>query len=303
MRDRSVLWIAGLVALVVGLVAINLAMRPDAEPDFAPTSGRAAHGAATGEPEPPAEPGEGDEPPAELEADEPEVAAPEGEEAEAAGEALTCEHPFVPSAPGTWRRYAWQQSDEDRAAVLRIEALSVRELEDGDREITWRVQVTAADDRSSLASEEMTTRCAPGRNAEEPWFGILERALPAVPTDDPRWRWPASLRTGDRFEGTAHFVPRPSDDVRVPSGAAGPEVLRVTRNHVVGERERVEVPAGSYRAWRVDYEERQAFGDRGESGPGTVWVAPEVGLVKLRAENSRGVVQTIELVAVGPRRR
>lgn len=302
MRDRSVLWIAGLVALVVGLVAINLAMRPDAEPDFAPTSGRAAPGAAQGEPEPPAEPGEGDELPAELEADEPEVAAPEGEEAEAAAEALTCEHPFVPSAAGAWRRYSWRQSGEERAAVLRIEARSVRELEDGQREVTWRVEVTAADDRSELAREEMTTRCVPGRDAEEPWFGILERSLALRLTDEPRWRWPARLRAGERFEGTATFDPQGAD-MRIPAEVRGPQVLRVTRSHVVGEREAVEVPAGSYRAWRVDYEERHAFAERGEQGTGTIWVAPEVGMVRSRAENSEGVVQTIELVASGQRRR
>lgn len=302
MRERSVLWIAGLAALVVGLVAVNLAMRPDAEPDFAPTPDRAgpppAEEPAGEEPGPPGEEAEGGDPSGDA---APAEGEGEDEAAEGPAEALTCEHPFVPSAPGAWRRYAWQQSGEERGAVLRIQALSTRELEDGEREVTWRVEVTAADDRSELAREEMTTRCAPGRDAEEPWFGILERSLALRLTDEPRWRWPARLRTGERFEGTAIFDPQGAD-MRIPSEVRGPQVLRVTRRHVVGEREAVEVPAGSYRAWRVDYEERHAFGERGEQGTGTVWVAPEVGMVRSRAENSEGVVQTIELVATGQRR-
>ncbi len=297
MRDKSLLWIGLGVAGIGALFAANLAMRPDPEPEFTPVSRpvpeRPSVQRLTLE-SPPEEPSAPDsEAPAEPE----EPVAPSSESA-----ALGCEHPFVPSAPGTWRRYTWQQSGEQRAAELRIEALSARELDDGQREITWRVQVTAVDDHDQLASERMTTRCAPGRDAEEPWFGILERSLSLRLTDAPRWRWPARLRTGDRFEGTAVFDPEGSD-MRRPADVQGPLMLRVTRTHVVGEQEAIEVGAGRYRAWRVDYEERHAFGERGEQGTGSVWVAPEVGLVKLRAENSQGVVQTIELTALGPNAR
>jgi hypothetical protein len=214
-----------------------------------------------------------------------------------------CGHPFVPSRVGEWRRYVWRQAGEERAAELRLEATGTRELEDGQRETSWRVSVTASDDASQLAQATMTTRCVPGQDAEEPWFGILERSLDLTLTQDtPRWRWPAELVPGRRFEGTASFDPSGSD-MRRPDDVVGPQLLRVTRGHVVGSEESVRVPAGSFRAQRVDYEERHAFGERGEDGTGTLWIAADVGLVKSRAENSQGVAQTIELVAFGRRGR
>lgn len=228
---------------------------------------------------------------------EPDEAPEEAEEPEAA----SCEHPFVPSVPGEWRRYAWRQSGESQAAELRIEALSSRELDDGEREITWRVQITASDDHAELAATEMTTRCIPGQRAEEPWFGILERSLGLTPSGEPRWRWPARLRTGERFEGVASFDTEGAE-MQAPEGADGPQVLRVTRRHEVGAREAVEVPAGRFRAWRVEYEERHAFGESGETGTGVVWVAPDLGMVKSTARNSQGISQSIELLSFGPRR-
>jgi hypothetical protein len=173
------------------------------------------------------------------------------------------------------------------------------QLESGEREIGWMVRVTATDDESQLGEARLVTRCVPGQDAQEPWFGILERSLGLVLTEG-GWRWPAALRAGQRFEGTARFDPRDSE-MRAPDGVAGPQMLRVTRRHVVEGRETVEVPAGTYRAWKVVYEERQEFGPRGELGSGTLWVAPGIGLVKSRAENSQGIVQTIELTGVGGR--
>jgi hypothetical protein len=74
-------------------------------------------------------------------------------------------------------------------------------------------------------------------------------------------------------------------------------MLRVTRTHTVGAQESIEVPAGTFRAWRVDYEERQAFGPRSTRAPGTLWIASRIGLVKSRASDGHGVVQTMELLA------
>lgn len=300
MRAKSVVGvsIAGVV-LVCGLVALRCGAGK-AEPSFQPHVGprvqttaeqtidaaRPDAGRAQVEARPALEAPVVDAPPAAAEA-----------EPEPPGSALDCEHPLVPSTPGQWRRYAWRQSTEAEAAVLRIEALRARDVEEGEREITWRVEITASDD-AELASAEMTTRCAPGHAAEEPWFGILERSLGLRITGAPRWRWPARVRAGARFEGVATFDTRGAD-MRAPEGADGPMNLRVTRQHVVGAREPVEVPAGRWRAWRVDYEEEHAFGERGERGTGTVWVAPLVGMVRNTAENSRGVQQTIELVGFG----
>jgi hypothetical protein len=304
MRQKSILLWALAAIAVVALVAVNLSLREDPEPDFGstasalrperrsegtPISGRLVEVRAEQPPVVGQDPTSEDD----EEADEPRDGEPPP----------SCEHAFVPSVRGEWRRYAWRQSGEDQVAELRLEAVRSRELPEGDREVTWRVQVTASADHAPLAAEELTTRCVPGREAEEPWFGILERSLGLTLTEEPgRWRWPARLAPGDRFEGRASFDPQGAD-MRMPADVRGPQLLRVSRRHVVGEREQIVVPAGRYRAFRVDYEEQHAFGERGESGTGTVWVAPEVGLVKSRAENSHGVVQTIELVALGRRSR
>ena len=301
MRGKSgLLWVIAGVVLLGGLFAINATVRPD-EAALEPTTPPELRRSGT---RPAVEPA-----PDEEQAELPRANAPSGPTVEATEEpaeeiapaAASCEHPFIPSAPGQWRRYSWRQSGEARAAELRIEALSARELDGGEREITWEVEITATDSQAELAREAMTTRCVPGRDAEEPWFGILERSLALTMTRQPRWRWPARLRAGATFEGTAAFDTQGAE-MRAPDDATGgPELLRVTRSHTVGEREPIEVPAGSWRAWRVDYDERHAFGERGESGSGTVWVASGVGMVKSTAENSQGVSQTIELVAYGPR--
>lgn len=324
-------------AIVFGLsCAAGCAPRSDAEPDFQPArralseSAEGSLPASEAQPAGEAQPaqhahGEGD--PAEsarANADEEPVpganaaAAQPPEQSERAATAAqpepdevaidaqpetsgpSCEHPFVATRPGQWRRYVWRQTGEQQAAELYIEALRVRDVDRGEREVTWRIELSPADGGAPLAREELTTRCAPGQSAEEPWFGILERSLGLVPTREARWRWPARLREGDRFSGTASFDASEAE-MRVPEGVSGPLVVHVTRSHVVGAREPVEVPAGRWRAWRVGYEEEQTFAERGERGTGTVWVAPEIGMVRSTAENSRGIVQTIELVAHGAR--
>ena len=297
MSRKTLAWI-GAIALVAVLVGANLALREDPEAELTRVDGRAARRSAeqrarslrelaVGRPDP----SEIEEAPATPDPVEAEVAPGSGPS--------TCDNPFVPAAIGQFRRYRWQQSDQERAAELYFRALSMREVEGGEAEMRWRVRVTAADDDSQLAEADMSTRCRPGVDAEEPWFGILERSLGLVLTDDPgRWRWPAELRPGLRFGGAAVFDTRESE-MRVPDDAVGPQVLRVTRNHVVEGQESITVPAGRFRAWKITYEERHAFGERGETGSGTLWVAPDVGLVRARSENSRGVTQTIELVRAG----
>jgi hypothetical protein len=301
-ENRGLLIGVGVAAIAVGLIAVNLASREDPEPSStAPRTPVAEREPEDDEPVRPSTSTPGSRPTTSNERpSEPSVEAPAEPPSEAESSAA-CAHPFVPSAIGEWRRYSWRQSDEERTAELRMEAVRARTLDDGQHEITWRVSVTASDDASQLAEARMAARCVPGEQAEEPWFGILERSLGLRLTDEPgRWRWPVSLRTGQRFDGTASFDPTGAD-MRIPAEVLGPQMLRVTRNHVVGEREPIEVPAGRFRAHRVDYEEQHAFGSRGEHGTGTIWVAPDVGMVMSRAENSQGVVQTIELLALGRR--
>lgn len=292
---KNVAW--PLVAVIaVLLIGVNLYLREDPEPDL-------------GDVEPVARPHDTGvvDVPSPEDLDDQMAPDPDGEEGpEGAlteepdeGADASCDHPLIPAGRGQWRRYRWSQSDQDREAVLRVRAGAAREVED-EVHVAWRVRVIAADDDSELAEETMITRCVPGETAEEPWFGILERSLGLrLTARSGRWRWPAQLEADQRFEGIATFDPR-NAEMRPPEGAAGPAMLRVRRAHRVIRRESVEVPAGRFDAWRVEFEETQQFGEHGETGNGVQWVAPEVGLVKLEAENSQGVSQTIVLERLGP---
>ncbi|MGE0786219.1 MAG: hypothetical protein AB7S26_11060 [Sandaracinaceae bacterium] len=276
--------LAGVVAL---LIAANLAMREDPEP-----TGSGSRSAPHVTP-PSIDWIERDESRDPLEHDE---APRPDEDPVPTVMAAACDHPFIPTQQGQWRSYTWTQSDQEREATLRIEAGETRAV-DGELSIGWTVRVVANDDDAELAEETLETRCASGEAAEEPWFGILERSLGLrLAGRRGRWRWPAALSAGQSFSGTARFDPRRAA-MAVPDGTTEPDVLRVTRDHRVVGQESVEVPAGRFEAWRVDYEERQAFGEHGETGSGTVWVAEGVGLVRSQASNSENVSQTMVLAA------
>jgi hypothetical protein len=285
MSRKSLAWIGAFV-LVAGLVAANLALREDPEAELTTVDGRASGRSAEERARSLRQLAVGR---AAVGDDDQAEPTPDGveEEADATPTAgpSSCDNPFVPASLGQFRRYRWQQSDQERTAELYFRALSMREVagregEGDEAQMRWRIRVTAEDDDSELAEADMSTRCRPGIDAEEPWFGILERSLGLVLTDDAgRWRWPAELRRGLRFGGAAVFDPRESE-MRAPDDAVGPQVLTVTRQHVVEGQESIEVPAGRFRAWKIAYEERHAFGERGETG-------------------SRGVTQTIELVRAG----
>ncbi len=294
---RHWIWLV-LGGAVAGLVALNLALREDPEPDLGTYEPPAARPSDTTIVVPNPEDLEGRVPIEGLEGEEAGEAAPI-DEGDDVVEAEACEHPFVPSSAGQWRRYRWTQSDQEREAVLRIEARRARRLDD-EVQVLWLARVIATDDDSELARADLITRCVPGESSEEPWFGILERSLGLRLTARAgRWRWPAALTPGLRFRGTATFDPRQAD-MRPPDGVTEPSLLRVTRRHVVERQETIEVPAGRFEAWRVEYEESQQFGEHGETGRGVQWVAPEVGLVKLEAENSQGITQTVVLERLGP---
>jgi hypothetical protein len=313
---------AVLIAAVVALVAVNVARRPDDAPVLA--EGPLPEGdVATQEDAPLMEqalhrnvppPVQEDEMAAEAEALEAEPApAPEAAPAPEPAVADTpaarrptleatdgdCAHPFVPSAVGTWRRYRWTQNGSDQAAILRFDADRVEESDEGQRRVRWRMRIESVEDGTELAATTLDTWCRPGEDAEEPWFGILERAmgLRMLPSPD-RWRWPAALRPEVTFEGEVRFDPRGAP-IEPPRSLVAPTTLTITRRHAVVRREEVTVPAGTWDAWRVDYEERHSFAQRGEEGPGTLWVAPGVGLVRMRAENSRGQAHALELAGMG----
>lgn len=293
--NRKTLLPAGLVALVVVLIGVNLALREDPEPDFTepppplPASS-AAEDAVSDRAQAHAD--EAFEAPPAAGAEAPDPAAEQVEQG--------CDHPLIPAEPGQWRRYRWTQSGQDQVAVLRLRAGRTRALNDEEREVRWQVRISSEDGQMEPAQTSLVTRCRPGQDSEDPWFGILEvLGLGVRFLDEPgRWRWPAELARGQTFEGVTQFDPRGAH-ARAPDDVAGPATLQVRRTHVVEGREAIEVPAGRFTAWKVVYEERQSFGDRGETGTGTIWVAADVGMVKSRAENSAGVVQTLELTRVG----
>ena len=281
--------IAAVIALVAGLIVINLAMRTDPEPDFEPSTealperpySSTLRTDAGG-------------------VDEGDDVEPEPNVTGATDEVVDgCDHPFVDARAGQWRLYRWTSSDLDQAARLLVRAQRTVALESGEREVIWMVRANEEEENERLAQMTLHTRCVPGGDAEEPWFGILERVIDLRLTRaTPRWRWPATLAPAVAFRGTATLDPS-NADARMPDGIEGSPMLTITRNHVVAERERVEVRGGTFDAWRVAYEERQAIGTHGETGTGTIWVTEDIGLVKTVAENSRGVTQTIELVRFG----
>ena len=287
--------IGGLTALVVVLVVLNLSMRPDPEPAFEPAREALPQRAEPRRVSPdsgaPAVAVEGvTEDPA-ADPLEPAVAEP----AEVEG----CDHRFVPARDGQWRRYRWTISTEEHVAEITIRAQRTRSLPGGEREVVWLVRANDAESDERLDRLTLRTRCRPGQDAEEPWFGILEASIRLRLTRaTARWRWPAELHPAASFRGTASFDPA-NADARAPEGVEGTHMLTVTRTHIVGEQTQIEVPAGTFTVWPVAYEETQAFGRPGETGSGTIWVAEDVGLVRSRAENSEGIVQTIELVRQG----
>ncbi|MCA9608665.1 MAG: hypothetical protein KC619_23840 [Myxococcales bacterium] len=286
---RNVAIGVGLAVVVVGLVALNLSMRPDPEPEYVPS----------GDPLPERRysdvlrDGLDEEPPPEA-VDE--VADPEAGPAATEEAVDGCDHPYIPSRTGQWRLYRWAITTEDYVAEVRIRAHRTRVLPDGERVVTWLVRASREGETERPSQVTLDTRCRPGEDAEDPWFGILERAIGHRFTRrTQRWRWPAVLGPGVSFRGTATLDPSAAD-AQPPEGVEGEHMLTVTRHHIVDEAVDVEVPAGTFHAWRIAYEERQAYGSHGETGTGTMWVAEDVGMVKTRAENSRGVVQTIELM-------
>jgi len=280
-----------LVVVVVGLVAVNLSLRPDPEPEYVPqdTADRRSERDASVEPAPW---DRADESPVAIEepASDEQPVAP-GEEVDG------CDHPLIPARAGQWRTFRWELSEPPQSVEVRIQAMRTRARPDGQREVVWAIRASSDEDER-LEQVALRTRCVPDDEAESPWFGFLERSLNYRDTRrTAQWRWPVELAEGTAFRGTVTFdvseaAARPPDDAE-----GDDDHLTVSRNYVVAGREEVEVPAGTFDAWRVVFEERQAFRGPRETGNGTLWVAPEVGLVKSRLENSRGQVQTTELTS------
>jgi hypothetical protein len=286
--DRRTVWICiALAVFVLGAAAVNLAMRPDdSEPESmtpaplvrAPAPDRAEPEEAPAPPQAPAAVVEPEAPPA-----------------------AHCDHPFIPTEVGTWRRYTWrlEGSDFDGTGQLVLEAQASREIGNGRLEVPWRVGVVAGDGEPRTAT--LTMWCEPGGESEEPWFGTTDivsgrRMIRGAR----RWHWPVELSVGTHIDGELTFRPSPSESEQLGPEYAR-ELERASRRHEVVARERITVPAGELDVWRVDYTEERALGQHVRRGRGTLWIAEEIGLVKSRAETALGAIETMELAEYGLR--
>lgn len=199
-----------------------------------------------------------------------------------------CAHPFVPTKPGAWRRYALN-GPGDSTAVMEFRLLGV-EPSQNERIATWEIVVD-----SNLFPKfrmEVRPRCAPNGAAESPWFGHMPGDLGFTVRGD-RWRWPRALKRGARFGGTIEFLPTD----RIPQQQLQRGAI-VTRNHMVESPERVTVPAGSFATWRVAFTEVSSFADTTQELKGYLWVAEDVGLVKAVIQEGNRTQERV-LIAYG----
>lgn len=234
-------------------------------------------------------------PPVESPEDKPRIKAgasrgpPARTDAEGATEAATgsCGHPFIPTSVGAWRRYRLHAGGAE-TATLTMRATEVRDV-GKELEVSWHLRVDSK--LFGTMRYRSTRRCDPGGAAQEPWFATTAGGF-GIELVDQSWRWPRSLRNGLQFGGTSRLVRAGHGDDE-PAG-------RVEREHTVLARERIDVPAGSFEAWRVAVVERSE-GDIGEATwRRTVWVAREVGLVRSVLSTPQGEIRH-ELMDLGSR--
>ena len=112
---------------------------------------------------------------------------------------------------------------------------------------------------------------------------LLLRAFGARPTGV-SFRLPSELRAGDQLEG----------DARLPQLGAS-EGLRWERVATVADLEEVELPNGRAHARRLDYTDTSRLASQASSREGTEWLAPGVGLVRLRETVAGRLAYELEL--------
>jgi hypothetical protein len=95
-------------------------------------------------------------------------------------------------------------------------------------------------------------------------------------------------------ETVADIGPPPGPAVKaiafpIKTGGVGNVPGLFPTTYTVGAREKVKVPAGSYDAWHIKITDKV-------NPPGDVWIAPGVGVVKIRLPSGR----VDELIAIAP---
>lgn len=208
------------------------------------------------------------------------VAAQAAPRADAAGGSAApaatggCDHPFVPTAAGAWRRYQVQRSGTtplgQREVEYRIERAAA---EAGAWRTQWRVTVMpssagAKDGRSIVLQRS----CSLGGAAEDPWSG--EVVVDVDKTSGSLWRWPRKLEPGLTFGGRLDVVPRFAGRPGVP------ELMAIEQHHTVEAEQAIAVPAGEFQTWRVRFDGIHDLGARKAAVSGRLWIARDVGLVE-----------------------
>lgn len=121
-------------------------------------------------------------------------------------------------------------------------------------------------------------------SAEDPWFGWLP--MPGrLLVSDTVWRFPAQLTTGLVIEGTSLMTL-----VRVAGGQS--EFVTNRRFTVVGPED-ARVAAGSFAAIRLAIDEESDGASRRERRRGMLWLARDVGLIRISFEGPNPMQQEL----------
>jgi hypothetical protein len=196
-----------------------------------------------------------------------------------------CDHPFIPSEIGTYLRYRLARNGSDDTSVFvhtlrRTDSLAGRVAQ------RWQLEASAGQGSASRSYEE-ARECIPGGDAEDPWSGFT-MSMPGTVSGS-RWRWPRTLDIGREIKGAV--------EVKHPNTTTG---IRIERSHRVIGREVVEVPAGRFDAYRVQFDETTRVADKAFAVKGDIWIAEGVGLVKMVVQDPQGS-GTQELIEHGIR--
>jgi hypothetical protein len=185
-------------------------------------------------------------------------------------------HPLFDTAVGTTRTYSMNLDGNAGELTMALTELA----RDGEARVaTWEFSFGLT---GGPAVPSRVERRCDERGAEEPWFGYGMDTM--LRLENQTWRWPDVLSPDLAFGGEV-------------DGVVGTLRLTATREHRVVRREHVQVPAGSFDAWRVETNDAPAAG--GEPHRSTWWVVEGVGLVRSVQQVDADTTLTQELTRYG----
>lgn len=192
------------------------------------------------------------------------------------------EHPYVPSRVGMRVRL---RSTHSSGAAVTFELAVISSEASADGRLV-QYEVTLQDRVIGRVQRRLTEE-----GAEDPWFGYAPwlAGLVQSPTT---WSIPYELAPDVTFAGEVRLL--------LPGLQATDPATEIvtTRTMRVRARERVDVPAGAFDAWRIDVsEEQHGSGGIRTARSGTMWLARGPGLVRSELHGDDGT-QTIVLESV-----